>query len=443
MFLTKGNITIRNAVQQDAATVCNWWNDGNVMAIAGFPNGLGTTVEKVAAQIAEYTCEKSRLHIMEVDGKPIGELHYRNTGNGVAQIGIKICDTTQQERGYGTTILQMFIDALFTYYGYRKIILDANLKNKRAQHVYEKKLGFTMLQINENAWRDQLGQMQGAIDYELCKENWHINIDYVRIRVEQEADHYTTEEITREAHWEGNWDIEPCITDTHLLVHKLRQCPSYVPELHFIAEMDGKVVGHIVYATSKIVDENGKEHGMLTFGPLSVLPDYQSRGIGKALIRHSFREAKLLGYRAVLIFGHPDYYPRVGFQPAANFKITTAEGKNADPFMAYPLYEGALDGVHGRYHIDPVYEDSPSEEVIEFDKKFPPKELHIPVPITILLDRLPAPAQKALDGLKHRSLKVMTTKSEREILALDGTDADTVEIIRVVMHENGLEWGKV
>jgi len=269
-----------------------------------------------------------------------------------------------------------------------------------------------------------------------------MKINNLHIRLECPSDHYAVEELTRDAHWDGSWDIEPSVCDTHLLVYRLRNCPSYVPELNCVAEIDGQLVGHIIYSTGKIVDPSGGEHEMLTFGPLSVLPAYQNQGIGKALMRYSFEEAKRLGYRAVFIYGHPDYYPRAGFSRASEFGVTTSDGKNFDAFMVYPLYDGALDGINGRFYIDPVYDDLSKEDVLEFDKKFPPKELYLPIPIGVLFDRLPLSAQKALEGLKGKALKVLTTKSEHEISSMDGIDNHAVEIIRNVMHEHGLGWGK-
>jgi len=178
MILTKDNLTIRNALSSDAEQLCAWWNDGEVMAHAGFPNGLGITAEEIRADIAKNTDETMRVHIIESAGRPIGEMNYRNIGYGVAEIGIKICDSTVQEKGLGTTLLSMFIDALFTHFGYIKIILDTNIKNGRAQHVYENKLGFKKLRINENSWHNQLGEPQSSIDYELTKENWQaLNIN--------------------------------------------------------------------------------------------------------------------------------------------------------------------------------------------------------------------------------------------------------------------------
>ena len=172
MKLVREHLTIRNAVSDDAEQLCLWWNDGKIMAHAGFPNGLGKTAEEIRDDLAGDTDETYRRHIIELENRPIGEMNYRNRGHGVAEIGIKICDFTVQEKGLGTTILSIFIDALFTYYGYNKIILDTNIKNERAQHVYENKLGFTRMCVNENSWHDQLGQLQSSVDYELTITDW-------------------------------------------------------------------------------------------------------------------------------------------------------------------------------------------------------------------------------------------------------------------------------
>lgn len=138
------------------------------MAHAGFPNGLGTTVKAVEKQL-----EKSpgRTHIILCKDVPIGEMNYRPVDGSVCEMGIKICDFSMQNKGYGKIILSLFIAALFEEYRYRKIILDTNLSNTRAQHVYEQ-LGFQKVRINENAWKDQLGIWQTSVDYELTKDTF-------------------------------------------------------------------------------------------------------------------------------------------------------------------------------------------------------------------------------------------------------------------------------
>ena len=163
MLIIHENLKIRSAELNDAEILCNWWNDGKVMAHAGFPNGLGTTV-------AEIQINKG-LFIIEVDNKPVGEMSCRKISDDTAEIGIKICDFSQQEKGYGPTFLRMFINHLFSEFGCQKVVLDTNLNNTRAQATYEK-IGFRKVRINTDAWKNQLGEWQTSVDYELIKENF-------------------------------------------------------------------------------------------------------------------------------------------------------------------------------------------------------------------------------------------------------------------------------
>lgn len=164
-------ISFRGAETGDAKQLCKWWNDGAVMAHAGFPKGLGTTVEEVTAKIEKESDETIRRHIIFLEDIAVGEMNYRNLGSGICEIGIKICDTDSQNKGFGKIVLSLFIDGLFNEFGYERIRLDTNLNNKRAQHVYEQ-LGFQKVRTNTDAWRDQLGNLQSTIDYELTKENF-------------------------------------------------------------------------------------------------------------------------------------------------------------------------------------------------------------------------------------------------------------------------------
>lgn len=159
------NLTIREAEATDAKQLATWWNDGAVMAHAGFPNGLGTTEEEVVKGLG------NGCMVIEENDRLIGECNYRNAENDVAEIGIKICEIDCQNRGVGRKVLSMLIEWLFRN-GYSKIVLDTNLMNTRAQHVYES-LGFRKVQTNINAWKDQLGRLQSSVDYELVENDFH------------------------------------------------------------------------------------------------------------------------------------------------------------------------------------------------------------------------------------------------------------------------------
>ena len=167
MNLCLHELRIRNAGPGDAGQLAAWWNDGAVMAHAGFPLGLGTSPEAVAAQLESDTDDTRRRLILESDGRPVGEMSYRILENGDAEIGIKICEAAYQERGLGRAALRLLIRALLDR-GCGRIVLDTNLNNKRAQHVYEL-LGFRKTGVRYDSWRDQLGKMQSAVDYELTE----------------------------------------------------------------------------------------------------------------------------------------------------------------------------------------------------------------------------------------------------------------------------------
>ncbi len=161
------NLTIRQAEVADAEQLAAWWNDGAVMAHAGFPNGLGTTEEEVIKRLGKGDMV---IMVIEESNRLIGECGYRNVENGAAGIGIKICETDCQDRGVGKKVLSMLIGWLFKD-GFSRIVLDTNLKNTRAQHVYES-LGFHKVRTHINAWKDQLGQPQSSIDYELVEKDF-------------------------------------------------------------------------------------------------------------------------------------------------------------------------------------------------------------------------------------------------------------------------------
>ena len=170
MHIVYQTLTLRSAGSQDAPILTRWWNDGGVMAHAGFPNGLGTTEEKVRGQLASQPGDAGDVLLIEYRGVPIGEMSYHNNGEQTAQIGIKVCKAGMQGKGLGTLCLKMLITTLFQM-EYTAIILDTNVKNLRAQRVYEK-LGFQKLRVNNDSWQDQLGQWQSSVDYRLTRKHF-------------------------------------------------------------------------------------------------------------------------------------------------------------------------------------------------------------------------------------------------------------------------------
>lgn len=192
----------------------------------------------------------------------------------------------------------------------------------------------------------------------------------IEIRLEERKDHRVVEELTRDAFW----NLYVPGANEHFIVHSLRDSEIAIPELNFVALVDGKVVGHIFYTKAEIVDNKGIRHEVLTFGPLSVAPEFHGKGIGKALIDFSKREAVKLGYRGIVIYGYPSYYNRVGFVSGAKFGIATADGVYAKALLAMELYEGALNGVSGNFFENVSCFQYEEKMLEEFDETFSHKE---------------------------------------------------------------------
>lgn len=189
------------------------------------------------------------------------------------------------------------------------------------------------------------------------------------IRPETPADYHAAEALTREAFW--NLYKPGC--DEHHYLHQLRASPAFLPELTFVAEVNGAPVGHIAYSRTRIVRPDGSPFLTITFGPVCAAPEYRGQGIGSALIRRSLQAAKALGHRAAVILGDPRYYCRFGFHNCERYGLTLADGCCLPSLMALELEPDALCGVSGRFHEG--FEYAPTDaELAAFDAGFPAKE---------------------------------------------------------------------
>ena len=162
----------------------------------------------------------------------------------------------------------------------------------------------------------------------------------IKIRNEEQADYEIVEKITREAFY--NLYIPGCVE--HYLVHIMRNHKDFIPELDFVIELDGNIIGNIMYTRAKLTDENGHRKEVLTFGPVSILPIYQRMGYGKMLIEHSFKEAVRLGYDSIVIFGSPVNYVSRGFKSCKKYNVCMENGKYPAAMMVKELIPNALAG---------------------------------------------------------------------------------------------------
>ncbi len=171
MNLKNDRIQIRNAINDDVDKLLMWWNNGEIMAHAGFPLGLKTTKEKVLQNIQKQG-EKRELLIIEFEGNSIGEMYYKLLTDSIAEIGINICDFSKQNKGFGSECLCMLIEYLFNIKKIEKIVLDTNLKNKRAQKVYER-IGFKKVKVDLESWKNQLRELQSTVFYEFKNNEYY------------------------------------------------------------------------------------------------------------------------------------------------------------------------------------------------------------------------------------------------------------------------------
>ena len=147
-------------------------------------------------------------------------------------------------------------------------------------------------------------------------------MENLTIRLEIEKDYRAVEELTREAFW----NVYKPGCDEHYYTHMMRSHEDFIPELAFVVEKDGEIIGNIMYSKAWLFDENGEKKDILSFGPICVLPKYQRQGCGKLMIRHSFDKAVELGYDTVVIFGNPGNYICNGFVSCKKKNVCLDDG---------------------------------------------------------------------------------------------------------------------
>lgn len=133
------------------------------------------------------------------------------------------------------------------------------------------------------------------------------------------------------------------------LIEALRN--SKVPLISLVAEDGEKLIGHIVFSPVTLEGDRS-DASIAGLGPMAVLPEWQKKGVGSMLMEEGTRRCKEAGYAAIVVLGHPDYYPRFGFVPSVNFGIKSEYDVPDDVFMVKELKKGALANCRGtvKYH---------------------------------------------------------------------------------------------
>lgn len=165
----------------------------------------------------------------------------------------------------------------------------------------------------------------------------HGEKSYVTIRHENISDYEQITEINTAAFEQTN--------ESELII-ALRKNPNFHEDLSFVACIDNKIVGHLLLFPIVIIN-NVSTKESLALAPMSVLPEYQNKGIGSSLITHAKEVARFFGYTSIIVLGHKDYYPKFGFKPANIWNIKAPFEVPDEVFMAIELKENALQHVSG------------------------------------------------------------------------------------------------
>lgn len=195
--------------------------------------------------------------------------------------------------------------------------------------------------------------------------------DYI-IRLETPADHAEVENLVRESFW--NVYRPGCYE--HYLLHCLRDDKDFVPELDFVMEKDGRIIGQNVFVRASIQADDGRDISIMTMGPICIANDLKRRGYGKILLDYTIEKAKEMGAGALCFEGNIDFYGKSGFTYASEFGLRyrgLPEDVDASFFLCKELIPGYLAGITGEYGPPAGYliDEAKAEE---YDKQYPYKE---------------------------------------------------------------------
>ena len=195
--------------------------------------------------------------------------------------------------------------------------------------------------------------------------------DYI-IRSERKEEHREVENLVRESFW--NVYRPGCLE--HYVLNQLRNDDAFIPELDFVMEKDGKIIGQNMFMRAVIKADDGRDIPIITMGPICIANELKRQGYGKILLDYSLEKATEMGFGAICFEGNIDFYGKSGFTYASEFGIRyhdLPDDADASFFLCKELKKGYLDGITGEYTPPQGYFVD-EDKAEEFDKQFPPKE---------------------------------------------------------------------
>ena len=152
------------------------------------------------------------------------------------------------------------------------------------------------------------------------------------IRLEKKEEYREVETLVRESFW--NVYRPGCLE--HYVLNRLRQAPAFVPELDFVMEQEGRIIGQNMFLRAVINADDGRSIPIMTMGPICITPELKRQGYGKLLLDTTMEKAAELGCGALCFEGNIDFYGKSGFRPASEFGIRyhgLEEGQDASFFL--------------------------------------------------------------------------------------------------------------
>ncbi len=270
----------------------------------------------------------------------------------------------------------------------------------------------------------------------------------MNIRLENSADYRDVENLTREAFWNV---YRPGCTE-HYVLNQYRNNPDFIPELDFIMEEEGRLIGHVMFSKAELILPDGSHKPSWTFGPISIHPDFKRKGYGLKLLNYALGKAREIGVGFLCMEGNIDFYKHAGFGLASEFNIhyhDIPDDADASFFLTQELIPGWLmaNGITEATYCPPrgyfVADENP-EAFEMYEATFPPKE------------KLRLPGQLTYDNVMETSRLILRPwrDSDAEVLFKWASDPDvgpragwpphksveeSLEVIRTIFH-NDTTW---
>lgn len=202
-----------------------------------------------------------------------------------------------------------------------------------------------------------------------------MNTNNITIHLEKKEDYREVENLVRESFW--NVYRPGCLE--HYVLNQLRDDEDFVPELDFVMEMDGQIIGQNVFVKTNIKADDGRNIPIMTMGPICIAPKFKRKGYGKMLLDYSLEKAREQGCGALCFEGNILFYGKSGFTYASEYGIRyhgLPEGEDASFFLCKELIPGYLDGITGEYATPKGYFvcDENPEGFAAYEATFPEKE---------------------------------------------------------------------